>query len=69
MERRVARAWVHEDDVMMVAGLEPRKNCAEDFGEARSMKMKEWWESHGRPDSIMRCEAESSCSAHEESLD
>jgi len=53
------QAWVHEDAVLLLAGLEPRKNCAEDFDEAQSMKLKEWWCSHGCPDSVVFSEVDS----------
>ena len=59
VDRRIMHAWVHEDEVLMIAGLEPRKNCAQDFDEAQLMKLKEWWITHGCPDSVVFSDTDS----------
>lgn len=56
VDRRIMQAWVHEDEVLLLAGLEPRKNCADEFDEAQTIKLKEWWHTHGCPDSVVYSE-------------
>lgn len=53
MDRRRLGGWVHEDTLLLAAGLPLREHCEAEFTDDQEEALMKWWVEHGSPDSVV----------------
>jgi len=54
VDRRCLGGWVHEDTLLLAAGLPLREHCGAEFTDDQQEALLKWWGEHGYPDSVVR---------------